>query len=143
METPFLTLFGALRRANVAHYDRMLQPLGVRVGQQFILHLLWDTQQDLTIGEIATRLGVEPPTVTNAIGRMVRQGLVEKYAHPTDGRLVLVRLTPRGWELRNVVPQVLREAEEQLLTGISDVELALLYRLFRQMLQNLGEEPPA
>jgi DNA-binding MarR family transcriptional regulator len=143
MDSTFLTLFTALRRANVAHFDRLLQPFGVRVGQQFILELLWQTGQDLTIGEIATRLGVEAPTVTNAVHRMLRQGLVEKYAHPTDGRLVLVRLTERGWELREVLRPLLAAAEKQLLAGISDVELALLYRLFRQMLQNLGEEPPA
>jgi MarR family transcriptional regulator, organic hydroperoxide resistance regulator len=143
MGSTFMTLFTALRRANVAHFDRQLQPFGVRVGQQFILALLWDTEQDLTIGEIATRLGIETPTVTNAVHRMVRQGLVEKYAHPTDGRLVLVRLTAHGWELREMLPPVLAAAEQQLLAGISEVELALLYRLFRQMLENLGEEPPA
>jgi DNA-binding MarR family transcriptional regulator len=143
VDSTFLTLFTALRRANVEHYDRMLRPYGVRVGQQFILELLWYSDHDLSMGEIATRLGIEASTVTNSIQRMVRQGLVEKYAHPTDGRLVLVRLTPRGQELRAVIPPVLKEAEKQLLAGISDVELALLQRLFRQMLQNLGEEPPA
>jgi DNA-binding MarR family transcriptional regulator len=62
---------------------------------------------------------------------------------PTDGRLVLVRLTAYDWELRETLPPLLAAAGEQLLAGISEVELALLYWLFRQMLQNLGEEAPA
>ncbi len=143
MDTTFFTLFGAVHRTNKEFVDRLLQPYGVRVGQQFILQLLWETQEDLPIGEIATRLGVETPTITRTVQRMIRQGLVEKYPHSTDGRLVMVRLTERGWELRSILPSVLTKAQEQLLAGLSDVEQALLIRLFRQMLQNIGEEPPS
>jgi DNA-binding MarR family transcriptional regulator len=143
VDTTFFTLFGAVHRTNKEFVDRLLQPYGVRVGQQFILQLLWETQEDLPIGEIATRLGVETPTITRTVQRMIRQGLVEKYPHATDGRLVMVRLTERSWELRNILPSVLTKAQEQLLAGLSDVEQALLIRLFRQMLQNIGEEPPS
>ena len=141
MDTPFFPVFGALRRATVEFVDRRLQPHGVRVGQQFVLQLLWEAPEDLTIGEIATRLGFEAPTVTRTVQRMIRQGLVEKYPHATDGRLVLVRLTSRGRELSAIIPDVLAQAQEDLFAGISDVEQALLIRLFRHMLQNIGEEP--
>ena len=140
MDTPFFPLFGALRRATVEFVDRRLQEHGVRVGQQFVLQLLWEASEDLTIGEIATQLGFEAPTVTRTVQRMIRQGLVEKYPHTTDGRLVLVRLTPRGRELSAIIPGVLAQAQEDLFAGISDVEQALLIRLFRHMLQNIGEK---
>lgn len=140
MDTPFFPLFGALRRAVIECVDRRLQLHGVRVGQQFVLQLLWEAQEDLTIGEIAARLGFEAPTITRTVQRMIRQGLVEKYPHATDGRLVLVRLTSRGRELSAIIPGVLAQAQEDLFAGISDVEQALLIRLFRHMLQNIGEE---
>lgn len=140
MDTTFFPLFGALRRATVEFVDRRLQQHGVRVGQQFVLQLLWEAQEDLTIGEIAARLDFEAPTVTRTVQRMIRQGLVEKYPHATDGRLVLVRLTPRGRELCAIIPDMLAQAQEDLFVGISDVEQALLIRVFRQMLHNIEEE---
>jgi len=140
--TTIFTLLKAVRHAHIEYFDRLLQPYGVRVGQQFILELLWQTREDLSIGEIASRLGIEAPTVTRTIQRMIGQGLVEKYPHPTDARLVLVRLTAHGSALGNVLPEVLAQAQSRLLTGISEVEKAFLVRLFRQMLQNAGEEPP-
>lgn len=142
MDATIFALLKAVRHAHIEYFDRLLQPYGVRVGQQFILELLWQTQEDLSIGEIASRLGIEAPTVTRTIQRMIGQGLVEKYSHPTDARLVLVRLTAHGSALGNVLPEVLAQAQSRLLTGISDVEKAFLVRLFRQMLQNAGEEPP-
>jgi DNA-binding MarR family transcriptional regulator len=145
VDTTFFPVFGALRRATVEFVDRRLQQHGVRVGQQFVLQLLWEAQGgeaqgDLTIGEIAARLDFETPTITRTIQRMIRQGLVEKYPHATDGRLVLVRLTPRGRELCAIIPGVLAQAQEDLFVEISDVEQALLIRVFRQMLHNIEEE---
>ncbi|MFC7744437.1 MarR family transcriptional regulator [Nocardiopsis composta] len=47
-------------------------------------------------GEIAGRLGLATPTVTRTVTRMEGSGLVERHPHPTDARLVSVRLTERG-----------------------------------------------
>jgi DNA-binding MarR family transcriptional regulator len=70
---------------------------------------------------------------------MISQGLVEKYPHATDARQVIVRLTPKGKELQHVIPQVMAEAEKELLTNFSDVEYALFVRLLEQMLHNLEQ----
>jgi DNA-binding MarR family transcriptional regulator len=91
VDTTFFPLFGALRRATVEFVDRRLQPYGVRVGQQFVLPLLWEAQEDLTMGEIAARLDFEAPTVTRTVQRMIRQGLVEKYAHAV--------ISPNSWRV--------------------------------------------
>jgi MarR family transcriptional regulator, organic hydroperoxide resistance regulator len=141
VDLSFFPVFGALRRATIEFVDRRLQAHGVRVGQQFVLQLLWESQTDVTIGEIAAQLGFEAPTITRTIQRMIRQGLVEKYPHATDGRLVLVRLTPRGRNLSAIIPGVLAQAQEDLFVGISEVEQALLLRLFRHMLHNISEDP--
>src|SRR5262249_48753700 len=132
-------LFGAVCRATVEFVNRRLREHGRRVGQQFVLQLLWEEQTDVTIGEIAAELAFKAPTITRTIQRMIRQGLVEKYPHATDGRLVLVRLTPHGRELSAIIPGVLAQAQEELFAGISDVEQALLLRLFRHMLHNISE----
>jgi DNA-binding MarR family transcriptional regulator len=137
----FLTVFSRVSRESKEAFQRQLRPYGLHAGQHFLLELLWNAQEELTIGEIAALLGVEDPSVTRTVQRMARQGLIEKYPHPTDARQVIVRLTKKGWDLQGIIPQLLAEGEERLLANVSDVERALLMRVFTQMLHNLEQEP--
>ena len=49
----------------------------------------------LTPGALGQRLQLTSGAVTALIDRLQRRGLVERTAHPTDGRSTLVRLTER------------------------------------------------
>ncbi|HTK11234.1 MAG TPA: MarR family transcriptional regulator [Ktedonobacteraceae bacterium] len=122
--------------------EQKLQRYGVHVGQNFLLELLWETPEGFTVGEIANQLAVEAPSITRTVQRMARQGLVEKHAHPTDARQVIVKLTAKGQALQQVIPQVLVEQEEQMLAGMSEIERAFLLRLMKHMLHNLEDVPP-
>ncbi len=51
---------------------------------------------ELTLGELASRERVQPPSMTRVIARLCEEGLVERKTHPSDGRQVLVRLTDHG-----------------------------------------------
>jgi MarR family transcriptional regulator, organic hydroperoxide resistance regulator len=138
----FIALFARVAGESKEAFQRKLRPYGVYAGQDFLLDLLWNTEEELTVGEIATRLHVEGPSVTRTVRRMMRQGLVEKYSDPTDARQVIVRLTPKGKELQRVIPQVIAEGEKELLANISDVERAFFVRLLEQMLHNLEQCTP-
>ena len=50
----------------------------------------------LTPGALADREHVQPPTMTRTVNTLVDLGFVTKEPHPTDGRLVMVRLTAAG-----------------------------------------------
>ena len=52
--------------------------------------------------ELAGHLGLTSSASTALVDRLERQGIAERYAHPTDRRRLLVRLTDRG---RDVVDQ--------------------------------------
>jgi DNA-binding MarR family transcriptional regulator len=80
----FLTAFWAAKRAMATASEAAYSRHGVRAGQQFILHCLWDND-GLAPGEIARRLGLATPTVTRAATRMEAAGLLRREPHPTDG----------------------------------------------------------
>ena len=71
-------------------------------------------------GELASRLGVSAPTVSAAVTRLERDGLVERRADPDDPRARRVCLA----EGANLQPgiDVLLGLEAQLLDGLSAVE---------------------
>jgi DNA-binding MarR family transcriptional regulator len=53
----------------------------------------------MTVGELATALGVDPPNCTPIVDYLERRGLVERRPHPTDRRSKLVVVTPAGSRL--------------------------------------------
>lgn len=50
----------------------------------------------LSPGALADVEHVQPPTMTRTVNTLVDLGLVQKSEHPTDGRQVVVSLTPAG-----------------------------------------------
>ncbi|MGY5763568.1 MarR family winged helix-turn-helix transcriptional regulator [Brachybacterium sp. DNPG3] len=71
-----------------------------------------------TPGAIAAFEHVSPPVMTRMLGRLEKEGLVVRSAHPDDGRQVLASLTERGHE---VVVQGRRERDAWLSTRIGDI----------------------
>ena len=57
------------------------------------------TAQGHTMGEIAERQQMNPPTLTKLIDRMVGKSLVQRAADPEDSRRVLVYATDAGLAL--------------------------------------------
>ena len=54
------------------------------------------THGAMTIGELALHEKVRPPSMTRTITSMEELGLVTREPHPSDRRLVVVRLLPAG-----------------------------------------------
>ncbi|MGW4770538.1 MarR family transcriptional regulator [Nocardia sp. NPDC004278] len=77
---------------------------------------------------VATALGVHPATATGIIDRLVRGGWATREPDPRDRRRVIVTaLRDRGAELtRGFRPMA--TAMQQLLSGYSDEQLALITR---------------
>ncbi|HEY9314548.1 MarR family transcriptional regulator [Williamsia sp.] len=50
----------------------------------------------MTPGAIAARERVQPPSMTRVIASLADLGMIKREPHPTDGRQVIVTLTPAG-----------------------------------------------
>jgi MarR family transcriptional regulator, organic hydroperoxide resistance regulator len=126
---------GNVVRTVRARLDRALQRSGLRLGQYQVLRHLWE-EDGLTPREIADRLDVEMPTVTRTVQRMVRDGLVERQAHPDDARSVRIYLTKRGVELRPQLAQIIDEQTERALHGFSPQERAAFVAMLERIAEN-------
>ncbi|MBA2283814.1 MAG: MarR family transcriptional regulator [Actinomycetota bacterium] len=81
----------------LARCDEVLADFGLTFARFELLTLLSFTRHgELPLGKAGTRLQVHPASVTNAVSRLVDQGLVERVPHPTDGRGALARITDEG-----------------------------------------------
>ena len=66
---------------------------------QFSVLAHLDRAGESTPGALADFEHVSPPVMTRVLGRLGRAGLVDRTAHPEDGRQVRVTLTAAGREL--------------------------------------------
>ncbi|MCB0993337.1 MAG: MarR family transcriptional regulator [Acidimicrobiales bacterium] len=88
-----------VHQVMTARIDAALKPLGLNFSRFEVLALLSFTREgQLPMGKIGDRLQVNAASVTNTIGRLEADGLVERVAHPTDGRATLARILEPGRE---------------------------------------------
>jgi len=78
------------------------------------------------ITDLAEREAVAQPTVTTLVGRMERDGLVERRADPADARAVLVHLTAQGRERLDAMRAARKAVLEARLAALTEHEREVL-----------------
>lgn len=131
-------LLARVCKAHRGGVGAALAELGLHVGQEMVLSHLW-RQDGLTPSELAERLGVEPPTVTNTLSRMEKAGLLERCRDPGDARCTRVYLTEKGQELREPVERRWEAVQKRAFAGITAEEEALLRDLLVKIHGNLTQ----
>jgi MarR family transcriptional regulator, organic hydroperoxide resistance regulator len=117
--------------------EEALSQLGLHVSQELVLFVLW-REEGLSQSELAARLRVELPTVTKAVHRMERAGLLIRQADEQDTRVSRVYMTEKGRALYAPALTIWHDVEARMLHGMTEIEQALLRRLLQQMVSNLS-----
>ena len=117
--------------------DRQLAPLGVSSGYLPVFFALGGGAE-LTQSALANVAAIEQPTMANTLGRMERDGLIERRPDPNDRRSALVRL---GAEGRRVASRVLSGAQsvnEMALAGLNAQERKTYLTLLARVIDNIS-----
>jgi len=117
--------------------EAALTALGLHVGQEMTLLHLW-AEEGQSLSDLAARPGIELSTMSKAIARMERAGLVTRRPDATDVRITRVFLTDRGRALHDPVVHAWDEVERQAMAGLTVEEQILLRRLLLQVQRNLA-----
>jgi MarR family transcriptional regulator, organic hydroperoxide resistance regulator len=123
-------------KAHRGNVGELLAEVGLHVGQEMVLIELW-TEDGLRGGELAARLGVEPPTITKMLRRLERCGLVGRRPDPSDARSFRVYLTDEGRSLEEPVARCWEKVEEKTFAGMSAGERRTFHRLLTKVRTNL------
>jgi DNA-binding MarR family transcriptional regulator len=89
----------AASRLIIREYQPYLDKLGITYPQYLVLMVLWESD-GIPVNEISRRLILNTNTITPLLKRMETQSLVTRQRSGEDERRVIVRLTPKGEELR-------------------------------------------
>jgi MarR family transcriptional regulator, organic hydroperoxide resistance regulator len=119
-------------RAHRADLQRRLALLGLHLGQELIVVDLHENPES-TQAELVARIGVEQPTIANAISRMERSGFVERTRDESDRRLTRLRLSARGEQAVESVVAAWRDADENSTRRLSAAKRRQLVDLLHQI----------
>ena len=110
------TLLEALHKAPPSEQFQKIDTSSV--GIRAILKYLSESSDHATAGEISKALGVSTARVAVLLKKMVGKGLLEKQSDPSDGRLVVVRLSRLG---KDTADRLRHELYAQLGTLIDEI----------------------
>src|SRR5687767_3937640 len=96
--------------------ERHMGEIGLHGGQVFVLLELWK-QDGLRQIDLAKRLSVKAPTITNMINGLIEINLVRRQRFEDDARSTRVFLTPQGRTIRQEVDLRWLDLEAEVLTG--------------------------
>ena len=100
-----------------------------------------DPERGLTPTELAEALLLTAGGMTVRLHRLQQAELLDRFPNPSDGRGVLVRLTPDGIALVEHALPVLLAAQAESTRSLSSVECEQLADLLRTLLGDLGDVP--
>jgi DNA-binding MarR family transcriptional regulator len=129
-------LVAQVARLHRQRADELLGHIGLHVGQEMMLNALW-TKEGVAQTELTRKMGVQPATVTNALQRLERNGLVRRTPDTEDQRVVRVFLTEAGWALRADVERQWASLDRESFDGFSGDDRDLLGGLLSRVRQNL------
>lgn len=93
----------------------------------------------ITMSELSRMLLVSNANTTGMVSRLMKDGLVEKWALPTDRRVYSVAMTSEGRKILRHAIIVHKEWVDELLGGIDKDRLDGLIDLFSDFKKDLAE----
>jgi DNA-binding MarR family transcriptional regulator len=123
----------------LARAEEVLRPLGLTFARYELLTLLSFTQRGtLPMARAVALLQVHPTSVTNAVQRLEKAGLVRREPHPGDGRAALIQITDGGREL---AAEATKHLNADLFTqpGLPGDGLKTLFSVIRDLRRDAGD----
>lgn len=126
--------FRAVNRAS----NRALRPLGLSAEQAHILLVLW-LEGAMRMTDLQKIVMLSSATLSGAIDRMERTGLVRRVADAADGRAWQVEpAAAEGGPSRRTVEGALERIEEDCFAALTAGERRELLRLLDKLTASLG-----
>jgi DNA-binding MarR family transcriptional regulator len=120
-----------------------LVPFGLTMGDYEVLVRLSESEdQRLRMCDLATSLQLSPSGLTRRLDGLVRTGLVERIASPSDRRVMFAALTPAGHaKLVEAAPDHVASVRTRFLKGLSRDQIRAVGDIFEIVRGNLTACP--
>lgn len=109
-----------------------LKQFGVQVEAWRVMEILEDGD-DLTMGDLAELVLMNPPTLTKLVDRMVADGLVHRRTATSDHRKINLEITALGRKRIEQVREEARQEEDEIAEKIGRERADLLKSILTEL----------
>ncbi len=121
----------AASREIVSLYTPILSEIGLTYTQYITFMALWE-QDGMSVGDLGKRLFLDNGTLTPMLKKLEQQGYLTRERSSEDERVVIVKLTQKGFDLREQCLDVPKKMSACVNLSLEDA--AELYRLLYVLL---------
>ena len=112
--------------------DQRLAPIGLSSGYMPVLTALAGDAA-LSQKALTERAGIEQPTMAATLGRMERDGLIERQTDPGDKRSARYSLTPAIRDKVAAITAVIEGISDDALSDLAEADRAVFRCLLKQV----------
>ena len=116
-------------------YEAHLAPLGITPAQFYVLSSLFETD-DIKFKVLAGNLGMEGATLTGILDRLERMNYIERRDDPEDRRSLLISLTEKAKEYRDVVENLVNTLDSELQNRFDPAD----FKIFLGILNKIADD---
>ena len=113
--------------------DQRLAPLGLSAGYMPVLTALVDGDA-LSQKALAERAGIEQPTMAATLGRMERDGVIQRQPDPGDKRSARFSLTSATRDKLPKITMIIESINENALAVLGEADEASFRRMLAQVI---------
>lgn len=110
--------------------------LGVTPAQGYTLLALPETG-NVTMNELSVRMRLANSTMTRMVDPLIQKGLLVREPDPEDRRIVRVRLTEQGQEVKIRLKQAMQDLFSQILKDIPEGERETIVQSLETLKQSI------
>ena len=104
----------------IDHYQKQIIELELTLPQAQVLRVL--RRGAMPTGQLASKLRISAPAITQLTDRLIRKGLIERRTTADDRRCVIVALSERGAHLVDQFRQRRRDIFNHALADLSETD---------------------
>ena len=93
----------------------------------------------LRLTELAERAHTTKQAMRYTVNQLEAAGYVERVSDPTDGRAKIIRLTQRGWEVRQAADEIIAGIREECARRLGEQRMRQFEELIKEI-SNVLEE---
>lgn len=131
-----LKLCASIARAAARRGQADLAPLKISLSAYNLLSIM-DDHADMTIADAAEALGIENATASSLVGRMERDGLIQKEKSSVDKRSVILTKTSLAVQKMNDANDVMNIIVTDATHHFTDLQRITVLELLGKLLANI------
>jgi len=129
---------GLLCELLTAAMEPKLEDSGVSLGTFELLSAVHASGGKATQIEVARRLGITPPSLSESVKGAASRNLIEQHIDSDDGRRKILKLTPLGRKAMHFVIKGVNNAEIRMVDGIEASQIAVVIDVLKRVNRNLA-----